>query len=409
MKINPFKDKNILLSLHPLWFDGCAYKWSSFLERDYGIIISRGAFEKKPDLGICTGDLHDMYKMFIQKDIPYMLIEHDVYSLRMGLNEKTYKHDKEKIENAVAVIFTSPDHAEYYEKLKKERGWHIPEYVIIHNKPLKKDIIFNPRPKLEGLNLVYAGGLVELVKGKSGGNYYYRAYHHIFRKFIEAGWNIHLYVNKNKSIQQLSNYKSMGCIIHSWIPCNKLYEEMSQYTAGLQSYNRINTPETAFHYTQLCRPNKLYDYLASGIPTIGYQGGNGMEVYRDKWGIVIDDLEPETLKAIPERLKKIKITQKMRNDNVLEKEKDKFEYIIKVALKEAEKKDRKRYYITENPFKIPDTAKYPKRIKVYNKGVTSIYRGGYIFPPKETSEELIINMRTYKELKSHVSLIIKEV
>ncbi|MDP2362163.1 MAG: hypothetical protein Q8M94_00185, partial [Ignavibacteria bacterium] len=368
MKKNPFKDKKILLSIYPQRYDGCSYKWSSFLEREFGIISSREASEGSPDLGICFGDFYDTYKTFLQKDIPYILAEHDIYSLRLGLNETTYHHDRIKIENAVAIIFTSEDHALYYEKLKKEQGWHIPEYVVIHNKPLKKDMEFTPKKKLEGLNLVYAGGLTAPVRnGILGGHYHYRAYHYIFSQFIKAGWSIHIYPNKIIPINYLRGYKDMGCILHNWIPGDKIYEEMSQYTAGLHSYNRIDTPELAFQYTQLCRPNRLYDNLAAGIPTIGYQGGNGMEVYRDKWGIVIDDLEPETLKAIPERLKKIKITKKMKNDNVLDNEKSKFEYIINVALKEAENKNRRKYYITENPTaKNPFEREYPITVTVEN-------------------------------------------
>ena len=411
MKKNPFKNKKILFSLHPQWFDGCSYKWSSFLENNFGVIPIRGKFEGKPDLGACLGDAHNMYIAFLQEDIPYLLIEHDVYSLRFGLNEKTYAHDKEKIENAVAVIFTSEDHALYYEKLKKEYGWHIPEYVVIHNRPLKKDITFIPKKKLEELNLVYAGSILGM--NNIGSNYYYRGYRYIFEKFINNGWKIHIYPQRTADKNRIYEYENIGCIPHSWVPGNKIYEEMSQYTAGLHAYNCINTPEAAFQYAQLCRPNKLYDYLASGIPTIGFQGGNGMEIYRDKWGIIIDDLEPETLKAIPERLKKIKITKKMRNDNVLDKGRDKFEYIINVALKEAKNKDRKIYNIDKNPFgvsiKNPFEKKYPIKITVENKTPSPITRINRTFLPKSISEVFSVDKMDYKQLRAHINLIIKEV
>jgi hypothetical protein len=407
MKENPFKDKNILLFLHPVWCNGSSYKFTEYLKKEFGINSTETKDGEKIDLGICFGDLFTEYQKPLKRGIPYLLVEHDVTSLRFGLNRKACAYEREKIENAVAIIFTSEDHALYYEKLKKEQGWHIPEYIVIHNKPLKKDIEFIPKKKLIGNNLVYAGGIVNRWEDKNS-TYHYRAYHHIFRKFIEAGWRVHIYP-ANIAKTHLTQYKDIGCILYDKIDNNKIYEEMSQYTAGLHSYNRIDTPELAFQYTQTCRPNRLYDYLASGIPTIGYDGGNGMEIYRDKWGIVIDDLEPETLKAIPERLKKIKITQKMRKDNVLERERSKFEYIIYIALKEAGNTDRKRYYNTENPFIKNDLDKYPNRIKVFNKGVISIYRGGYLFLPGKTSVELEVNMRTYKEIKSHVSLRIENI
>ena len=411
MKGNPFKDKNIKIFRHPLWCNGSSYKIIEFLKKEFEISPIKEEDEGKIDLGICWGDLFSEYQKPLKKGIPYLLIEHDVLSLRFGLNEKSYAHDKEKIENAVAVIFTSEDHTLYYEKLKKEYGWHIPEYVVIHNKPLKKDIEFIPKKKLEGNNLVYAGGIIPKWEDKHSA-YHYRAYHQIFGKFIEAGWKVHVYaVNIPES--NLPQYKDIDCILHDRIDNAKIYEEISQYTAGLHSYNRIDTPELAFQYTQLCRPNRLYDNLAAGIPTIGYQGGNGMEVYRDKWGIVIDDLEPETLKAIPERLNKIKITKKMRNDNVLEKERDKFEYIINVALKEAKNKDRKIYNIDKNPFgvsiKNPFEKKYPIKITVENKTPSPITRINRIFLPKSISEVILVDKMDYKQLRAHINLIIKEV
>jgi hypothetical protein len=409
MKRNPFKNKKIIF-LNNIWVDGSSYKFPTYLENEFGIDPVRIKIEGDYDLGVCKGDFYPSYKEFMNKGIPYLLIEHDVMSLRFGLNEKLFNHDKEKIENAAAVIFTSQGHANYYEKMKRKYKWHIPEYIVIPNKPLKKDIGFIPREKLEGLNLVYAGGLMPpLLDRRMGNIYHYRVYYYIFKKFIKAGWKVHIYTCKTANVSRFYTYKNIGCIMHGWISGGKIYQEMSQYTAGLQAYNRTNTPKGAFEYSQLCRPNKLYDYLAAGIPTIGYDGGNGMEIYKDKWGIVIDDLEPETLKAIPGRLEKIRITKKMRNENVLEKERDKFEYIIKVALKEAGNKDRKRYYINENPFKVKDTAKYPGKIRVFNKGAITIYRGGYLFLPGETSGELTINMRTFKEIKAHVSLRIEHI
>ena len=409
MQKNPFKEKKILILLHPKWFDGSTYKWSNFMERNFGIVSTRGGLEENIDLGICWGSGHNLYEQFLRKNIPYLLVENDVYSLRCGLNEKTYSHDREKIENAVAVIFTSEDHAEYYEGLKKKYNWHIPEYVVIHNKPLKKDMNFISREKLKGLNLVYAGGLIpsRSLDLKQGNNFYYKCHQQTLEKFIEAGWNVHIYPTKVARTNYFIKYKNMGCIIHEWAHGGIIYKEMSQYTAGLQSFNKIGTPIQAFQYSQLCRPNKLYDYLASGIPTIGYQGGNGMEVYWDKWGIVIDDLEPETLKAIPERLKKIKITKKMRNDNVLDKERDKFEYIINVALKEAENKYRKKYYIAE--IKNPFEKKFPIKITVENKTPSPITRINRIFLPKSISEVFSVDKTDYKQLRAHINLIIKEV
>jgi hypothetical protein len=412
MKKNPFKDKKIIFRLHPNWHDGSSYKFPYFLKKAFGIEITREKIDGKYDLGICKGDWYTFHREFMDKGIPYLLLEHDIYSFRFGLNEKSYAHDKEKIENAVAVIFTSEDYVEYYEDLKKKYGWHIPKYVVIHNKPLTKDLKFTPREKLEGLHLVLEGGLS--IWKKKDDPYHYKAYNYIFEQFINAGWNVHIYPTKVASMLAKSEaYKALGCIIHEWIPCKDLYQEISQYTAGFQGFNSINTPESSLKFAQACRPNKIYDYLASGIPTIGYNGKNAMEIYRDKWGVVIDDLKPETLAAIPERLKKIKITKKMRNDNVLEKERDKFEYIINVALEEAENKDRVKYNIGKNPFENtvsnPFAKKFPIKITVENKTPCIITRINRSFLPHSISEVFTIDKMDYKQLRAHVNLIIKEI
>lgn len=405
MNKNIFKGKKIQCLLSTWWYDGSQYKLPELLKKEFGIDFTRGKIREDLDLGICWGDVHLLYKEFLKKNIPYILVEHDVYSLRFEINGKILSHDREKMENASAVIFTSEEHAEYYEMLKKKHDWHIPKYIIIHNKPLRKDIKFKPRQKLEGLHLVMAGGIIghwrNSITKERAINFNYKTFHYIFKKFIEAGWNVHMYPTKFRRSNSFNELKNIGCIFHEYVPGNKIYEEMSQYTAGLHANNDINTPERAFKYAQSTRPNKLYDYLASGIPTIGYQGGErSMDVYRDKWGIVIDDLEPETLKAIPERLKKIKILQKWRKESVLEKEINKIEYIINVALKETKNKSRKKYIVPKLISKSP----FPKYITVENRGKILIERANHIFTPGEKTEIFQVNENDFRLIKAHVHL-----
>ena len=67
----------------------------------------------------------------------------------------------------------------------------------------------------------------------------------------------------------------------------ELFRELSQFTAGLQGFN---FQEDSFEYARICRPNKIWNYLAAGIPTIGFNPGNGIELYRDKWGVELKDI-----------------------------------------------------------------------------------------------------------------------
>jgi hypothetical protein len=242
----------------------------------------------KCDLGIVYGDREDTWKHFHRNNIPYLLCLHDVFTLRVG-------HDSENeegmVHNARGIVFTSEDHREYV--LGK---YPCPPTIVVHLRPRSRDLDFEPLQKLPGdRNLVYAGGLTYWPE--RSGLFGHRSYHNIFKRFIEYGWTVHVY---SVSHSRYPEYEEIGCRVHPRIPPLQMYRELSQYTAGFQSYNREGVPEAAYAYTQLCRPNKLWEYLAAGIPTIGFQGGNGMEIYREKWGIVLNSLDE--IPSIGERL-----------------------------------------------------------------------------------------------------------
>lgn len=385
------------------WYEGSAYKDISFMQDNFGgeiikddISTLRKSIEKmKPDLMVVRGDAKIDYKYPMKYNIPYILIEHDISSLRCGLSRKTEMHDREKIENASAVIFTSKDHAKYYEEMEKKHGWKIPFYKVIHTKPLKKDLDFIPIEKLGGLHLVYAGGTVANWY-KSDSVYGYRCYHKIFEQFIKAGWKVHIY-SASHNQRRLREYRDMGCVTYNNLPYRELLKEMSKYTAGFHSYNKIGVSETAYNYTQTCRGNKIWDYLAAGIPTIGYQGGKGMKIYKDKWGIIINDLEMETLNKLPERLSKIKITKKMRYSNIIDRDLKKFREIIEKALKG----DRPKKYIIP---KLISKSPFPKYITIENRSKRIIERANHIFIPGKETETFQVNESDFRLIKAHVHL-----
>jgi len=401
-------DKKIIYYISR-WYTGTAYKNINLMKDNFGGIIVKDNVaevreiikkERKIDLMVVRGDVRADFKIAIKYKIPYILIENDISSLRMNYCEEYLVQEKNKIENASAIIFTSKEHAKYY---KKKEGWKLPYYDIIHTKPLKKDLDFEPKKKLKGLHLVYAGGMVQQWR-RHISPFGYRCYHEIFKKFIDAGWKVHVY-SANCGSEKLSEYKDIGCKVHENLPYKALLREMSQYTAGLHSYNKEGVKEKAFDYTQTCRPNKLWDYLAAGIPTIGYQGGNGMKIYNKKWGLVINDLEEKTLKKLPGRLAKIKITKRMRTSNVMDRDIKKYEKIINQAIKAGEAKA----LIQEEPerYKNPNNEPFPKLIMVTNKGPRMISRANRIFLAYSTTEPTRVNEREFKEIKAHVGLKIK--
>ena len=267
--------------------------------------------KSRPDLIIVFGAFIKSYKYPLRDKIPYILCDHDISSL---YSSNQVFHEQIKIKNAYKIIFTSPDHQKY---ICDKYNYPIDRTMVLYLRPSASDINFEPLKKLPGLNLVYAGGLLDV--GSLNGRFGYRCYMDIFKSFIEAGWNVHLYPARSAP----PIYKEIGCIFHDQLQEGKdLFRAMSKFTAGLQGYFNA---EGAIHYALKCRPNKLWSYLAAGIPTIGFNGGNGMDIYKNKWGIELERLED--IPNLQKRLKKIDIS-KFRDSEIIEKQsKEVFDFI----------------------------------------------------------------------------------
>jgi len=284
---------------------GSAHKYFTLLRKRYGGVTLRspravGVIQDwkedvqrlKPELIFCRGDWLKYYQLPMMYDIPYILIEQDVHSLRTKLKIRQLEIEREMIENAAGIIFTSEDHLSYLRDMQYEMD----NVGVIHLRPLKQMLAWAAKPKLPGdKNLVYAGGLVK----SGGGNYGYRNYKSIFKDFVKAGWTVHIYGSKNQysTVRELA--KNKGIMAHGWIPYEELLQEMSQYTAGLQAYAKEDVNDRQFNYTKYCRPNKTWDYLAAGIPTIGLYAGNCAKIYVEGgWGITIPNTDRSTLENI---------------------------------------------------------------------------------------------------------------
>ncbi len=394
------------------WYEGTAYKNINFMKDNFGGVIikddtqevKRYIEEEHPDFMVVRGDNRTDYKIAMRYKIPYLLIENDISSMRIGPKEG-YDTEREMIENASAMILTSEGHADYLIK-KRDEGWNVPYFKIIHTRPLAKDLEGSEsKQKLPGLNLVYAGGIMPgWTRNKRP--FGYRCYHEIFTQFIKAGWNVHIY-SASYNTGKLSEYKGIGCVVHETMEYKKLLQEMTRYTAGFHGYNKDHVPALAYQYTQECIGNKVWDYLAAWIPTIGFQGGRGMKIYNNKWGIILRNIDEKTIKGIPDRLGRLKITEKMREQNVMDKDLNKYKKIVNKIMRESKEGKMRKYYSLVKLLPIKDNERLKNNIRVRNKGVVPIYRGGYTFQPGETTKEMTINMRTYKEIKSHISLVIE--
>jgi len=377
------------------WEVGTAYKNVNFMRDRFGGKIVKDSVSEaydyikkhKADFMVVRGDARKDYYIALKNKIPYILIANDIMGMRVG---RILESDKHMIENASGVIFTS----EYHVKYCQENNIKIPYYEVIHSRPLMRDLKFVPQKKLPGLNLVYAGGIGARWNSRAK-PHGYRQYHKIFEQFLSAGWKVHLYPATANNLQE---YKDMGCNVYSKITYKELLSEMSQYTAGFHGYNKDGVPKTAYEYSQNCIGNKCWDYLMAGIPTIGFQGGKGMDIYRNKWGIVLRSLSKRNLENLPKRLEKLNITEQLKYENLMDNDIEKYQNIVNKALK-----DKK--VIAKQPTVIISEWKDDCiTIQVENKRPYQIERGNLILEPYEKTKLITVSKSQWEEIKSHVGL-----
>lgn len=262
------------------------YKYTKLLKYIYGNNVQtfdERFFNKaklfKPNYCVVFGSFRKTFRIPIMNRMPYILCDHDIQSMyRPG---ESFDESR-KIRNAKKIIFTSPDHQEY---ICKRYGISKEKTIVIYLRPSKEDLQFVPLKKLPGKNLVYIGGLLDnTFANHSQGRFAYRCYADIFKNIINQGWAVHLYAARKRP----EIYTRLGCIYHPRFNEGKdLFRELSQYTAGLQGFGIV---DRSFEYAKTCRPNKIWNYLAGGIPTVGINPGNGIELYEGKWGYELKDV-----------------------------------------------------------------------------------------------------------------------
>ena len=181
----------------------------------------------------------------------------------------------------IPKIFSSERHQEYItEKYGEQDAYFIPSVPLLNWLPKQC------KPKIAERNLVYFGGIIY-----DWNSYFcYRYYYDLFKIFCDAGITIHIYpsqVSKN-----LQKYADLGVVFHRTVPIQDLYGELTQYDVGFAGYNNlgINVDRIAVNYATKCLPNKAFDYLFAGIPTLAYNLGYAGKFTRN-WGVCIDEKE----------------------------------------------------------------------------------------------------------------------
>ena len=230
--------------------------------------------------GFC--DQSALLKPLVDADVPFIAHQHDVFGMREADYFEPFLHMAPK---AVSV-FTSQAHRDYV-----FGRWNLPfgDSHLIFNLPVMawQPEIPKPRVKIDR-SLVYFGGVNTDPSANTG----YRFYLPQWRRLVEAGVKVHIYTHGQLSRGLYSTYRSHPLMfIHQRIPHHRLYEEISQYTVGFNGYNNIGgVPKAWCDFAPTCVPNKAFDYMFAGIPTLSYNLGESLK-YALPWTVPRDHVD----------------------------------------------------------------------------------------------------------------------
>jgi hypothetical protein len=232
-------------------------------------IVAAGTPSDGPyDFAVVFGDRQPDFRVAQRLGIPYVLIENDVHTMR---SECESDDERDMVEGAAAMIVTS----EGYIPHLAER-YTLPDIVeSIHLRPLMSDITFRSLPKLEGQHIAYAGGI--FTKTAIGDAWGYRVLYEPFAALIDCGWTVHIYPAGTCQGNAATYPDELGpqCIVHDQVAPHMLFRELSQYQAGFHGWGTTGAQNFVHH----CVPNKAYEYLGAGIPTLGYNAGPVADIY----------------------------------------------------------------------------------------------------------------------------------
>jgi len=212
----------------------------------------------------------------IDEKVKIILVIDDLWNIRN--HGKLSSKDKRCIRRASGYIFLSNYFICHVSTSNKPR-------MVLHLKPNKSDLNFTPLPKIPR-SIVYSGKYLkskwEDRKTKGG----YRAYHDIFKSFTYLGWDVYIITHT----EDMREYEQIGCNIIRNIPQMDMYKHLSQYELGFHGFNYTDIPELSQFYINQCTPNKTWEYLAAGIPTISYNAGFSSLILNGKWGYSVNNL-----------------------------------------------------------------------------------------------------------------------
>ncbi len=216
----------------------------------------------------------------VRPDIPVVFDAHDLDAVRHG---KATIDEKRSIGACDAVIFPSKGYQKYCSASKDfTRPYKKNKYnsTSILDKPT--EVVYSmcnehaiglpSLPRIPGI--VYQGGLS--IDSD------YRDWRDVSLELTKKNIPLHIYA---ATMDYIKEYSAVGAICMPTIPYLDLIKNLSRYDWGLVGFPiSCNAGNTAM-------PNKLFEYVAAGIPCIVYQADEIAEfVQENELGVVVNDI-----------------------------------------------------------------------------------------------------------------------
>lgn len=155
---------------------------------------------------------------------------------------------------------------------------------VIYSMCLRQDIVTKPLPRVNGL--VYEGAIVAPLKHfnpQTPGYKQYRDYIGLSLELTENKIPFHIY-GVRKDFQQ--PYLDAGAVAHEMHRFPDMMQQLSRYDWGLCGHIDDH-PQW-----QKAMPNKLFEYIAAGIPVISINAGEVSElIMENRFGFIAENID----------------------------------------------------------------------------------------------------------------------
>lgn len=239
---------------------------------------------------------------------PLVPVLDDIQSIHVCGSRNVLPYDRIWAEHAAGFITASEGFMPFVEQVTGEK----PNYFYLPLKYSRKELRFKKR-QTRPKTVVYVGGLISPIFTQTTHmEYDYRDMSSYFKEILDAGWEVHCYTPNWEDPRSRAYYKALGCKMHGFL-APPIYEEISKYEVGIMGYREGCNP-----YALVCTPNKTFDYLGAGIPTLGVgETGMASDIFvKGGWGTV--KKKNEKMATALERARSIVITDELRESQVID-------------------------------------------------------------------------------------------